>query len=143
MSDIVVEQHFVTFYSPGTFFNEESTIGIDSWNVDVAVEMSRGITERHESRPYSFVFTTRGRGAEDLDSRELARSNRYYLGGTVRTLADVKARNDDADKILISNMEVNGWDKIVTGNSPWRWTQPLQEDDVILEVDIINEVVST
>jgi hypothetical protein len=31
-----VKQHFVTFYSPGTFFAETSEKPIDSWDVEKA-----------------------------------------------------------------------------------------------------------
>jgi hypothetical protein len=57
----------------------------------------------------------------------------YYLGGVVQTLAQIKAKNDPRDEILISNMECNRWDKVVTNTNSWRWTQPLQKGDVVLD----------
>ena len=54
----MIEQHFVTFYSPGTFVSETSTEPIDSWDVEKAVAMSRGIVERHGAKPYAVLDYT-------------------------------------------------------------------------------------
>lgn len=128
----MVQQHFVTFYSPGTFVAETTAKPIDSWNVDDAVAMSAMIEERHGARPYGFRFTTRGRGADDLDSKETAHSPMYYLGGKVETLEEVEARNDPDERILRANMTGNGYKRIWTSTRGWKWTQPLNDDDVVL-----------
>ena len=127
-----MEKHFVTFCSPGTFVTEENTKPIDSWNVDIAIKMSKDIKERYDATPYGFYFTTRSRNDNELDSHEAARSPMYYLGGTVLTLEQVKSKNDPADKILISNMERNGYDRIIINSNSWKWTQPLNKDDFVL-----------
>jgi hypothetical protein len=56
-------------------------------------------------------------------------------GGLVETLDEVKARRrpDGKDDILISNMEGNGYKRIVTNDNSWRWTQPLEEGDTVLD----------
>ncbi len=127
------QAHFVTFYSPGTFVAEESTKPIDKWDVEAAKEMARGIREQYNAAPYGFRFTTRSRGAKDLDSKQTAQSPLYWLGGKVETLAEVKARATEKDRILVSNMEGNGYDQIITNNNSWRWTMPLGADDVVLD----------
>lgn len=132
MSD-TVQAHFVTFYSPGTFVAEESTKAIESWDVKAAMKMARKVTERYNAIPYGFRFSTRSRGPKDLDSKVTATSPLYYLGGKVETLADVKARATEQDRVLVSNMEGNGWERIITNTNSWRWTQPLKADDVVLE----------
>lgn len=128
----MIKQDYVTFYSPGTFFNEESTKEIDSWTIQEAVNMSKEITERHNSKPYGFQFITRGREDSELDSKVIARSNMYYLGGTILTLAEVKAENDPENKILISNMEMNNWDRIIVNNNSWKHTAVFKDDDIVL-----------
>ena len=128
-----MKKHFVTFYIPGTLVAEETTKELLAWDVDQAVTMAQNVTERYGSKPFCFQFTTRERGPDDFDSQETARSPRYFLGGTAVTLEDVKARNDPNDEILVWNMEVNGWDKVIEGSSPWRWSQPLCPGDVLLE----------
>lgn len=134
MSDeTTMEKHFVTFFSPGSFVAETSTEPIESWDVDAAQQMARDIVERYRASPYGFQFSTRTRGPKDLDSQVTARSPMYYLGGRVETLAEVKARATEQDRILVANMEGNGYERIVTNNNSWRWTQPLRDGDVVLD----------
>src|SRR4051812_37357947 len=102
-----MKQNFVTFLSPGTFVSEQTTEKIDSWDVNVAVEMSKNIKERYDAIPYGFYFSTKERGENDLDSRQSQKSGMYYLGGTIYTLSEIEAKNDPNDKILILNMKGN------------------------------------
>ncbi len=129
----MIEKHFVTFVSPGTFVPETTTQPIDSWNVDEAAKMARTITERHSATPYSFHFTTRQNDGE-LDSKEVARSYNYFLGGTVLTLKEIRARNNPADRILIANMEEKNIARVVENCNSWKALLPLNEDDIILTV---------
>ena len=127
-----MKKNYVTFYSPGTFVSETTTKDIDNWNVAQAEAMACEIEERYGAKPYGFKFETRSRSATDLDSKVTNTSPMYYLGGEVLTLEDVKAKNDPKDRILISNMEHNGYDKIIVNNNSWKFTGPLDKDDIIL-----------
>lgn len=129
-----MQQHFVTFYSPGTFVSEETTKAISAWDITPAIVMAREIVERYGARPYGFRFTTRARGEADLDSREVARSPMYFLGGRVETRAEVEARNDPKEEILRSNMRCNDIERILVNDNSWRATLPLNKDDVVLDV---------
>lgn len=131
-----MEKHFVKFLSPGTFFTEETVKPIDSWNVDKAVEMARTIEERYGAKPYGFQFITRCRTELDLDSQITEQSPIYYLGGRVETLEEVEARNDPTEKILRANMRGNGYKRIIVNDNSWRWTAPLEADDVVLDVTL-------
>ncbi len=128
----VVSQHFVTFLSPGTFVAEDRTLPIDSWDVDRAQAMASEIVERYNARPYGFYFTTRGRGPKDLDSKQLKRSGTYFLGGTVRTVEQVRADAKPDERILLANMTGNGYSRVIENRNSWRWTQPLDDKDVVL-----------
>ena len=130
-----MKQHFVTFYSPGTLFAETTEKPIDSWDTAVAVKMAVKISERYNAKPYGFRFTTRERGAKDLDSKVVKTSSLYYIKGKIETLEQVEARNDPKDSILVSNMRGNKWKRVVTTQTPWRWTQPLEDGDVVLQVE--------
>ena len=123
---------FVTFFSPGTWVAEETTVPIAAWDVATATQMAAGITERYGARPYAFQFTTRSRTDEELDSRVTATSGLYFIDCTVRTLADVEAVNDPAERTLLSNMRSNGWDRVATPRSGWKFTRPVGPEDVVL-----------
>jgi hypothetical protein len=127
-----MQKHFVQFLSPGTFVSEMTEKPIDSWDVEAAVLMAADIKERYGAKPYGFRFTTRERGDDDLDSKQSAQSGIYYLGGKVETLAEVEARNDPKERILLANMKGNGIDKIVINDNSWRFTAALHENDVVL-----------
>jgi hypothetical protein len=128
-----MKQHFVTFLSPGTFVAEDTTKPISAWDVKLAQRMAKKITERYNATPYGFYFTTRERNAKELDSKETKRSGIYYLPHCrVETLEEIKGRNDPKEAILVSNMECNGWDRMVTTTKGWRWMQPLGKNDVVL-----------
>ncbi len=128
-----MKAHFVHFLSPGTFVHEESSKPIDAWNTEQAKAMAREIKERYNATPFAFYFTTRERKENELDSHVTETSGRYYLGGVVETLEQVKARATDKDRILVSNMEGNGYARIITNANSWRVTQPLGPNDVALE----------
>jgi len=128
-----MRKYFVVFCSPGTFVAETTQKPIESWDVDKAVEMSREIIERYNAKPYGFYFITRERGPRDLDSKEVERSTMYYLGGEVITLDELKAQNNSEDRILIQNMECNGWNRVVVNKNSWKWTQPLNDGDTVLD----------
>jgi hypothetical protein len=68
-----------------------------------------------------------------LDSRVSAKSPLYFLGGEVQTLEQIAARGDADERILLQNMRGNGWDRVVVNTNSWRWTQPLEKDDVVLD----------
>lgn len=129
----MIKQDYVIFYSPGSFVAEQTQKPVEGWNVEAATEMARGIRERHGATPYGFCFITRGRRDDELDSREIARSPTYYLGGRIETIEEVEARNDPKESILRENMRGNGYDRIVVNDNSWRWTQSLRPDDVVLD----------
>lgn len=129
---MTLTKHFVTFYSPGTFCAEESTLPIEAWDTAVALRMASSVTERYNAKPYAFAFTTRSRGDSDLDSKVASRSPLYYFGVKVETLTEIEARGEPNDRILIANMRGNGWASVVTTTSGWKASMPLREGDVVL-----------
>ena len=132
----MMQQHFVTFYSPGTFVAETNTKPIDDWDVETAVEIARSITQRYGARPYGFRFSTRAREDDELDSRTVKSSGFYWLGGRLRSIKDVEEEANPDERILLQNMKSNGWDYVVTNDNSWRWTQPFNEKDELLDVHL-------
>ncbi len=133
MPTITIVKHFVTFYSPGTFVDEETRTPIDAWDVAAAFAMAKDITERHDAKPYAFQFTTRSRGDDDLDSKEVARSPMHYFGVKIETIEEISARRRPKERTLLANMRSNGWDRIVTTTSGWKTSRPLGAEDVVLD----------
>ena len=132
-----MEKHFVTFYSPGTFVAETDIMEIHRWSVRAAIKLARQINQRYNARPYGFRFITRSRNDKDFDSKETARSPMYYLGGEIKTLEQVEAENNPKDRILLSNMRYNHWGRIIINRNSWKWTQPLEENDVVIGSDYL------
>ncbi len=129
----MIEKHFVTFYSPGTFVAEANVEEIDSWDVDEAQRRAKKVKQRYGAIPYCFQFSTRTRGPDDLDSHVSKKSPMYFINCKVETLAEVEARNDPNEAILRSNMRGNNWDRIAITVKGWKWMQPVGPDDVVLE----------
>jgi len=128
----MIEKHFVTFRSPGTFVEEGTTKEIEAWDKDLAMKMADDIVERHGATPFGFFFTTRQNTGE-LDSKVVAQSPMYFLGGKVRTREEVEARDDPRESILRDNMRINEIDAIVISTNSWKWTQPFEDGDEVLD----------
>ena len=128
-----VEKHFVTFFSPGTFFDEETTKPIKSWDVEEASGMAHTVLERYDATPFAFQFSTRSRGDDDLDSKESGTSPMYYLGGRIETRDQIMARNDPKEDILRRNMRSNDIDRVIVNDNSWRTIRPLRATDIILD----------
>lgn len=129
---LAFSQHFVVFCSPGSFCSETTRQEIASWNVREACEMAKEVVERYGAKPYGFYFITRGRAYDKLDSRVVAESGMYYMGGYIKSLAEVIARNDPKESILLSNMKRNGWNNIIINNNSYKFTAPFTEEDTLL-----------
>lgn len=125
-------KHFVTFFSPGTLVAETTELEIEDWYQGVAMEMAHDVVERHGATPYAFQFSTRERSDDELDSKVTRKSGLYFLGGKIQSLEQVKA-DPDSTPTLISNMESNGYRRVVTNTNSYKWTQPLGDDDVVLD----------
>ena len=131
MAETTMKQDFVTFYSPDTFLAETTVKEVVSWDADVALAMMSKILERYGAKPYGFRFTTRERGPDDLDSSVVATGPMHYVGGKVETREEVEARNDPKEDVLRFNMRANDYRRIWISTQGWRWTQPLEDSDIV------------
>ena len=130
-----MKKHFVIFMSPGTIVSETTQKEIDSWDIKKAKEMVYGIKERYGATPYGFYFITKERTSEELDSKIVKKSCMYYLGGIIKTIEEIREQKDPDEKILLSNMECNKWNRVIVNNNSYKITLPLKDDDVILLED--------
>lgn len=125
-------KHFVTFFSPGTFFAETNEVEVDSWDVQAAVAKAKTINQRYNAKPYGFQFKTVELVNNGWDKKVTKTSNMYFLGGQVLTLEQIKAKNDPKDEILISNMENNGYDRVIENSNSYKITLPIRKGDIVL-----------
>lgn len=124
-------KHKARYLIPGSLFPEETTKDLARRDPALA---------RREAPEYAFAFTLYDvEEVPDLgpDFRVTAKpkneTGRYYLGGTVYTVAELEdAFGSDPDKsILISNIKGNGYKAAIhcsTGN----W-QPFEDGDTLLD----------
>lgn len=129
----MVEQDFVYFLSPGTFISEQTKKPIKGWDVQEACKMARAIKERHGATPYGFYFTTHRRLDNELDSKLVATSPKYYLGGEVLTYTEIALRNDPDERMLRENMRMNDIERVIVNTNSYKITLPLKSDDIVLE----------
>ena len=65
-----------------------------------------------------------------------AKSGVYYFRGTIETHAEVEAKNDPEDEILLFNMRANEIPRVIRLSAGrYSYTQVFQEEDRMLEVD--------
>ena len=132
---LLMEKHFIQFYSPGTFVSETDTQEIDSWDTQAATNMARSIHQRHGATPYGFRFITKSRGEQDLDSKVINSSGMYYLGGKIRTYEEVVSDNLPDENILRDNMKWNNFKRIIVNTNSWKFTAPLYDEDIVLSFE--------
>ena len=127
-------RHFVHFLCPGTFFAETEDRVIDSWDVEKAKNLAKKITVRYNSKPYAFYFYTQEKKPDDWEAKVINQSHMYFINGKVYSLEEIKARNNSDDRILISNMEYNGWSHVVETYSPWKNISVFDDGDCIVAI---------
>lgn len=116
-------KHYVEFFYPGSFFPETRVREIQD-RTSPATNVPEGA---YGWRVFSQETITMG--GETLTGKPKDYGPMVYFG-EIMTLEDVRALGGDY-RILISNMEINGWDRVVRtvrGNF-----QPLNDGDVVLQ----------
>lgn len=120
---------YVTYYYPDAFLDESSS-------KPVATRDPQAIAAESEPGVFAFTFHDQVTTTVMVDgyevptaSKALNESGMYYIDAQQMTAADVVALPGD-HRILLSNMEANGWDPILrcrTGNF-----KPMQPGDEII-----------
>lgn len=127
---------YAEYLMPGSFFPEETTKELEQRSVEEA------ITKAPES---AFCFVLYDRDYVPLDESQAKvvgkvevagpvknESGRYYLGGKVYTVAQLKKAYPDKD-ILISNIEGNGYTHAIqTHLGNWQHFEP-DKDELVRE----------
>lgn len=119
-----VTVRYVRFLSPGSFCANEWTEPVESVDPSVVV---------WPENAYAFTIHER---VDMLDGPETFKGEAkqvgpvyYHPDSKVLTQADVAAKGDPRDRILVQNMECNGWPAIIY--SRWgNWPQPYEAEKV-------------
>jgi hypothetical protein len=116
---------YLTYFYPGSFFNEESSKEVPKRNVASAVK---------GASPGAFAFQYHDRTKMVVDGETLwgpvkNKSPMHYIGGKVYTLPEVEAAFPK-EKILISNMKGNCYKRVI--KTRVGSFQPLREHDVLV-----------
>lgn len=131
---MILNKHFVQFYSPGTFMPEVSEKPIRSWNPKRAVKLARTITERYGAKPFGFRFITRRCSTPlNVEPKELSRSGIYYINGVLESIDKVMAHNDPSEEILRDNMRINGIKQVVITKNEYKSIHQFNDDDRIVD----------
>lgn len=128
-----MQQHFIEFYSPGTFISETNQVPCKAWDIEEAKQIATSTMQRHGARPFGFRFVTYERSDDELNAHRGKSSGLYYLGGQILTLEEIEARGDPQDEILLRNMRIRGIAKIVENRNSYLFTGPLEEGDEVLD----------
>lgn len=118
---------YVKFFSPGSFVAE-------SWTEEV--ESLDPYTVKWPENAYAFTMYLREdiiyEGKRHKGEPTKIDSMYYHPDSKVETLEQVKI-NPNRGQFLVSNMELNGWNKVVW--TRWgNWPQPFNEDkDIVLK----------
>lgn len=137
-----MRKHHVTFFSPGTFYPEQSSAPVSSLDTREAAELARGIVERYGARPFAFRFCTMltvepvsdGEGGFlDVLPRQVEQSGLYFLGGTLRTIEEVIAAADPGERILLGNMRQERCPLIIEVRNSYLSTHFFGQADAIVD----------
>lgn len=115
---------YVTFFSPGEFFAEQTTLPILSFDPELARKMAINLKRDQNIVSYAFVFCF-----ED----KTPVSQNYFLGGKVSTYEEICSRTDSESALLRFHMEQEGWDRVLVNERSWAITQPLKPGDRVLD----------
>lgn len=116
-----VTKHYVKFFLPGSFMSDTSVKPTETRDPDKIEWLDRAYCARFFSRTEIEI------DGETLVGERRDVSNRFFLGGTVKMIHDV--RTESPGSILLQNMESNGWDRVIECA---QGTTNMWDDDVVL-----------
>lgn len=119
-------KHFVTFYYPGAFVAEDSTMEIDYRFLGDVLGL------KNAKGAYGFTFHSIDYinfDGKEYKSEIFDKTGMFYIDGEIFTFKQMKKRFPE-EHISISNMEVNRWEKIVRTNAGW--FLPFRKNDQII-----------
>ena len=117
------DQIFCNFVSPGTFFNEQTSVEVNSQDIVWACDEAKKINERYNAKPYGFIF-------RDGNGKYL--SDFYYITGQIKKYEDIP--DTEENYILKGNMGRNN-PIIIENNNSFKFSGSFEESHVVLDWD--------
>lgn len=113
---------------PGSFFAEHVSKEIPEMTVAAAKAAA-------PKSAFAFVLYERADPVDlgpeyTVTPKRQNESGKHFLGGQIFTLAEIESLNDPDNRILISNMRGNRWDRVIR-TSMGNW-QPFEETSCIV-----------
>jgi hypothetical protein len=120
-----MKKTFVRFYYPGSFFSESSDLEVEDRDISKLNIPKNCFCLKFFDIVYGEIDEV------ETKSGELNYSKNYFIGGKLYTLDEIRKEFPYED-ILISNMKLNNWGRLIRCRTKNR--QPFdEENDVILE----------
>jgi len=125
LTEAKAKQLFCTYYSPGTFFLEQSSFEVETRDLAACAARAKAdVVERYGARPFAFRFT---------DGNGKVLSGLYYLTGTVLRRDDVP--DDGEHQTMRSNMTDPERCVAVENTNSFKHVSHFSEDDVVVDWD--------
>ena len=123
LTEVRKGQLFVIYYSPGTFFLEQSSFEVETRDLAAcAARAKTDVQERHGAKPFAFRFT---------DGNGECLSGLHYLTGKVLTRDDVP--DDKEHSIMRSNMFDPDRCVVVENTNSYKHVSHFLEGDVVID----------
>lgn len=130
-----MEKKFIVFTipEPGSPQPTKITMAAEEHSIELANKMADDLLQQVGIRPSGFHYTTRARGEEDLDSKEISKSPMYYFEGKTLTMDQVKELPEPKRTNMIYNMGAAKCDTVVVMEIKQEIGFPLKPGDVVLK----------
>ena len=123
IKEVQKEQLFCTYYSPGTFFLEQSAFEVEGRDLVACAGRAKvDVKERHGAKPFAFRFT---------DGNGESLSGLYYLTGKVIRRDEVP--DDKEHSIMRSNMFDPERCVVMENINSFKHVSHFSDEDVVLD----------
>lgn len=135
----VQTRHYAEYLMPGSFFPEETTKRLDERNVEEAIMKAPKSAFCFSLYDIDYVKLDLEQanvvGKDEAAGPVKNKSGRYYLGGKIYTVAELKKAHPDKT-ILICNIEGNGYTHAIQSRlGNWQHFEP--DKDQLVRGDVI------
>ena len=131
------DHYLVTFYSPGTFFSETSSIRLDELDINKILKKAKGTSERYNAKPYGYTWKQIREffiGKEKLEKEEVLDESKGYIFITGNVIFSKDLTNPD-ENIFKSNLESNAGGVGIQNFNSYKFSYFFDKNDIIIDWD--------